>query len=202
MARYRESIFKQSRRAGAVLDISPKAAKMKRTAAPGQHGAARKKLSEYGIQLAEKQKVRRTYGLLEKQFRRVYERAVRKQGVTGTILLQLLESRLDNVLYRSGLATTRPQGRQLIAHGHVQVNGQKVDIASYQLKPGDMLLVREKSKSIFKHVQETNPHHSPLVPHWLEVDENNMVVKFKNVPEREDIDKSINEALIIEYYSR
>jgi small subunit ribosomal protein S4 len=132
----------------------------------------------------------------------VYERAVRKQGVTGTILLQLLESRLDNVLYRSGLATTRPQARQLIAHGHVQVNGQKVDIASYQLKPGDMVMVREKSKSIFKHVQDANPHHSPMVPHWLEVDENNMVVKFKSVPEREDIDKSINEALIIEYYSR
>lgn len=202
MARYRESIFKQSRRAGVVLDISPKVGKMKRTAAPGQHGAARKKLSEYGIQLAEKQKVRRTYGLLEKQFRRIYDRAVRKQGVTGTLLLQLLESRLDNVLYRSGLATTRPQGRQLIAHGHVQVNGQKVDIASYQLKPGDMVLVREKSKSIFKHVQEANPHHSPLVPHWLNVDENNMVVKFVSVPEREDIDKSINEALIIEYYSR
>ena len=202
MARYRESVFKQSRRAGAILDISPKVAKMKRTTAPGQHGAARKKLSEYGIQLAEKQKVRRTYGLLEKQFRRVYERAVRKQGVTGTILLQLLESRLDNVLYRSGLATTRPQARQLIAHGHVQVNGHKVDIASYQLKPGDMVMVREKSKSIFKHVQDANPHHSPMVPHWLEVDENNMVVKFKSVPEREDIDKSINEALIIEYYSR
>jgi small subunit ribosomal protein S4 len=202
LARYRESVFKQSRRAGAILDISPKVAKMKRTTAPGQHGAARKKLSEYGIQLAEKQKVRRTYGLLEKQFRRVYERAVRKQGVTGTILLQLLESRLDNVLYRSGLATTRPQARQLIAHGHVQVNGHKVDIASYQLKPGDMVMVREKSKSIFKHVQDANPHHSPMVPHWLEVDENNMVVKFKSVPEREDIDKSINEALIIEYYSR
>ncbi|HEY9745763.1 MAG TPA: 30S ribosomal protein S4 [Oculatellaceae cyanobacterium] len=202
MARYRESIFKQSRRAGVVLDISPKVGKMKRTTAPGQHGAARKKLSEYGIQLAEKQKVRRTYGLLEKQFRRVYEKAVRKQGVTGTILLQMLESRLDNVLYRSGLATTRPQARQLIAHGHIQVNGKKVDIPSYQLKPGDMLMVREKSKGIFKHVQEANPHHSPMVPHWLEVDENNMVVKFKSVPEREDIDKSINEALIIEYYSR
>lgn len=203
MARYRESVFKQSRRAGVVLDISPKAgAKMKRTAAPGQHGAARKKLSEYGIQLAEKQKVRRTYGLLEKQFRRTYDKAVRKQGVTGTILLQLLESRLDNILFRSGLATTRPQARQLIAHGHVEVNGKKVDIASYQMKPGDILMVREKSKSIFKHVQETNPHHSPLVPHWLEADENSMVAKFKSIPEREDLDQTVNEALIIEYYSR
>lgn len=202
MARYRESTFKQSRRAGTVLDISPKAGRMKNTNPPGQHGAARKKLSEYAIQLAEKQKVRRTYGLMEKQFRRTYERAVRKQGVTGTILLQLLECRLDNILYRSGLATTRPQARQLIAHGHVQVNGQKVDIASYQMKPGEILTVREKSRAFLKQLQESNPHHTAVVPHWLEVDENNMVVKFKSVPEREDLDQSINEALIIEYYSR
>ena len=202
MARYRNSIFKQSRRAGAVLDISPKAGKMKNPNPPGQHGAARKKLSEYALQLAEKQKVRRTYGLLEKQFRRTYERAVRKEGVTGTILLQLLESRLDNILYRSGLATTRPQGRQLIAHGHVQVNGHKVDIASYQMKPGDLLTIREKSKAFIKQLQEANPHHTPMVPHWLEVDENNQVVKFKSTPEREDLDQTINEALIIEYYSR
>jgi len=202
LARYRESTFKQSRRAGTVLDISPKAGRMKNTNPPGQHGAARKKLSEYAIQLAEKQKVRRTYGLMEKQFRRTYERAVRKQGVTGTILLQLLECRLDNILYRSGLATTRPQARQLIAHGHVQVNGQKVDIASYQMKPGEILTVREKSRAFLKQLQESNPHHTAVVPHWLEVDENNMVVKFKSVPEREDLDQSINEALIIEYYSR
>jgi len=202
LARYRESTFKQSRRAGAVLDISPKVAKMRRTVAPGQHGAARKKTSEYGLQLAEKQKVRRTYGMLEKPFRRCYDRAVRKQGVTGTILLQILESRLDNVLYRSGLVTTRPQGRQMIAHGHVLVNGKRVDIASYQVKAGDMIMVAEKSKAVFKHLVESNPHHAPLVPHWLEVDESNMVVKFKSPPEREDIDQSINEALIIEYYSR
>lgn len=202
MARYRESIFKQSRRAGTVLDISPKAGRMKNTNPPGQHGAARKKQSEFAIQLAEKQKVRRTYGLMEKQFRRTYDRAVRKQGVTGTILLQLLEGRLDNILYRSGLATTRPQARQLVSHGHVQVNGQKVDIASYQMKPGDILSVREKSRVLVKQMQETNPHHTAMPPHWLEVDETNMVVKFKSVPEREDMDQTINEALIIEYYSR
>ncbi len=202
MARYRDSIFKQSRRAGTVLDISPKAAKMKNPNPPGQHGAARKKLSEYAVQLAEKQKVRRTYGLMEKQFRRTYEKAVRKQGVTGTILLQLLECRLDNILFRSGLATTRPQSRQLVSHGHVQVNGQKVDIASYQMKPGDILSIREKSKALTKNLQAANPHHSPLVPHWLEVDDTNMVVKFKSTPEREDMDQTINEALIIEYYSR
>src|SRR4051794_2315131 len=118
---------------------------MKNSNPPGQHGAARKKQSEFAIQLAEKQKVRRTYGLMEKQFRRTYDRAVRKQGVTGTILLQLLECRLDNILYRSSLATTRPQSRQLVSHGHVQVNGQKVDIASYQVKPGDLIAVRDKS---------------------------------------------------------
>ena len=202
MARNRESVFKQSRRAGTVLDISPKAGRMKNTNPPGQHGAARKKQSEFAIQLAEKQKVRRTYGLMEKQFRRTYDRAVRKEGVTGTILLQLLECRLDNILYRSGLATTRPQARQLVSHGHVQVNGHKVDIASYQMKPGDLLSIREKSKALVKQLQDANPHHQPMVPHWQEVDEVNMVVKFKSVPEREDIDQTINEALIIEYYSR
>jgi small subunit ribosomal protein S4 len=202
LARYRESIFKQSRRAGSVLDISPKVGRMKKSNPPGQHGAARKKQSEFAIQLAEKQKVRRTYGLLEKQFRRTYDRAVRKQGVTGTILLQLLECRLDNILYRSALATTRPQARQLVAHGHVQVNGQKVDIASYQMKPGDILAVREKSRAFVKQLQESNPHHSATPPHWLEVDETNMVVKFTSIPAREDMDQTINEALIIEYYSR
>lgn len=202
MARYRNSIFKQSRRAGTILDISPKAAKMKNSNPPGQHGAARKKLSEYALQLAEKQKVRRIYGLVEKQFRRTYEKAVRRQGVTGTILLQFLESRVDNILYRSGLATTRPQARQLISHGHIEINGHKVDIASYKMKPGDLLAIREKSKALAKNLQAANPHHSPMVPHWLEVDETNMVVKFKSTPEREDLDQTINEALIIEYYSR
>ncbi|WP_303674935.1 30S ribosomal protein S4 [Vampirovibrio chlorellavorus] len=202
MARYRDSIFKQSRRAGTILDISPKAAKMKNSNPPGQHGAARKKLSEYALQLAEKQKVRRIYGLVEKQFRRTYEKAVRRQGVTGTILLQFLESRVDNILYRSGLATTRPQARQLISHGHIEINGHKVDIASYKMKPGDLLAIREKSKALAKNLQAANPHHSPMVPHWLEVDETNMVVKFKSTPEREDLDQTINEALIIEYYSR
>lgn len=202
MARNRESLFKQSRRAGQILDITPKTAKLKRTNPPGQHGAARKKLSEYGVQLSEKQKVRRVYGLIEKQFRRTYEKAVRKPGVTGTIMLQLLESRLDNVVYRSGLVSSRPQGRQLIAHGHVEVNGRKVDVASYQMKPGDLVTVREKSKAIFRNLRELSPHQPPTPPHWLEVDDNNLVIRFKAVPEREDIDPTINEALIIEFYSR
>lgn len=202
MARYKESVCKQCRRAGVSLCGSPKCAYIKRQSGPGQHGAARKKLSEYAVQLAEKQKVRRMYGLLEKQFRRTYERAVKKQGVTGTVLLQLLECRLDNVLYRSGLVATRAQGRQLINHGHVQINGHKVDIASFQMKPGELITVREKSRAIFKQLRELSPNQPPVAPHWLEVDEENLVIKFKLMPEREDIDSTINEALIIEYYSR
>lgn len=140
--------------------------------------------------------------MLEKQFRRTYEKAVHKKGVTGTVMLQLLESRLDNIVFRAGLATTRPQGRQLINHGHFMVNGQKVDIASYQLKPGDIVSVREKSKAQIKHVQEVNAFHSPHPPHWLDVDVAGLSAKFKQLPEREDLDQSINESLIIEYYSR
>jgi small subunit ribosomal protein S4 len=202
LARYKESVCKQCRRAGVSLCGSPKCAFIKRQTGPGQHGAARKKLSEYAIQLAEKQKVRRMYGLLEKQFRRTYERAVKKQGVTGTVLLQLLEARLDNILYRSGLVATRSQGRQLISHGHVQVNGQKVDIPSYQMKPGDLLTVREKSRAIFKNLRELSPNQPPTAPHWLEADDDSLAAKFKITPQREDLDQTINEALIVEYYSR
>ena len=202
MARYKESVCKQCRRAGTSLCGSPKCAYVKRQSSPGQHGAARKKLSEYAIQLAEKQKVRNTYGLLEKQFRRTYDKAVKNKGVTGTVLLQLLESRLDNILFRSGLVATRSQGRQMINHGHVQINGQKVDVASYQMKPGQLLSIREKSKAIFKKLRELSPNQPPVAPHWLTVDEDNMVIKFAMIPSREDLDMTINEALVIEYYSR
>jgi small subunit ribosomal protein S4 len=202
LARYKESVCKQCRRAGTSLCGSPKCAYVKRQSAPGQHGSARKKLSEYALQLAEKQKVRRTYGLLEKQFRRTYDRAVKSKGVTGTVLLQLLETRLDNILFRSGLVATRSQGRQLINHGHVQVDGQKVDISSYQLKPGQIVNVREKSRSIFKKLQELSPNQIAPAPHWLTVDEDNQVVKFSMIPSREDLDPTINVALVIEYYSR
>ncbi len=202
MARYRKSVTKLSRSAGVALSGHPKAAKTKRNYPPGQHGQARKKLSEYALQLAEKQKVRRTYGLLEKQFRRVYDKAVAKPGVTGTVMLQMLESRADNILFRSGLVVTRPQARQLIAHGHILVNGQKMDIPSYQMKPGDIITIREKSHQLFKNLQETNPYGAPVVPHWLEVDAGNLVVKYSNVPERQDIDPTFNENLIIEFYSR
>jgi small subunit ribosomal protein S4 len=202
LARYKESVCKQCRRAGVSLCGSPKCAYIKRQSGPGQHGAARKKLSEYALQLAEKQKVRRMYGLLEKQFRRTYERAVKKPGVTGTVLLQLLETRLDSVLFRSGLVATRAQGRQLINHGHVQVDGQKVDISSYQLKPGQIVSVREKSRAIFKNLRELSPNQPPSPPHWLTVDEENQAIKFALMPSRDDLDLTINEALVIEYYSR
>ena len=132
MARYRGSVLKLVRSAGVHLSGFPKSAKLKKSYGPGQHGQARKKLSEYAIQLNEKQKVRRTYGVQEKQFRRIYAEATRRKGVTGTIMLQLLESRADNILFRSGLVVSRPQARQLLAHGHIDVNGKKMDIASYR----------------------------------------------------------------------
>ena len=202
MARYKESVCKQCRRAGVSLCGSPKCAYLKRQTGPGQHGGARKKLSEYAIQLAEKQKVRRTYGMLEKQFRRTYDRAVKKEGVTGTVFLQLLETRFDSVLYRSGLVATRSQGRQLIGHGHLLLNGQPVDIPSYQLKPGDIISVRQKSVQVFKNLRELSPNQPPVAPHWLEVDIDSGVAKYSMMPHREDMDQTINEALIIEYYSR
>jgi small subunit ribosomal protein S4 len=203
LARYKDSVFKLCRRAGTKLDgISQKFEKSKRQTLPGQHGAARKKLSEYAIQLAEKQKVRNTYGMNEKPFHHVYERAVKDKGVTGTVLLQLLESRLDNILFRSALVTTRAQGRQMINHGHILVDGKKVDIASYQMKPGQILTVREKSRASFKQLKELSPYQTGEVPHWLTVDEDNLVVKFAMLPSREDLDSTINEALVIEYYSR
>jgi small subunit ribosomal protein S4 len=203
LARYKDSKFKLCRRAGTALSgVSQKYEKSKRQTLPGQHGAARKKLSEYAIQLAEKQKVRNTYGMLEKQFRRVYDRAVKHQGVTGTVLLQLLESRLDNVVYRSGLVATRAQARQMINHGHILVDGQKVDIPSYQVKPSQIITVREKSRASFKQLKELSPYQTVEAPHWLSVDEDNLVVKFVMLPDRGDLDATINEALVIEYYSR
>lgn len=199
MARYRESIRKLARNTGGTLDGYPKSENLRRAYPSGQHGQARKKLSEYALQLKEKQKVRRTYGVLEKPFRTVYKKAVRRKGVTGTILLQTLESRLDNILYRSGLAQSRPQARQLISHCHILVNGRKVNIPSYQMKVGDFITVRDRSKALFRSLQEGR---SPVVPSWLEVDSDALAVRFAATPMREEIDPTINEHLIIEFYSR
>ena len=199
MARYRGSVCKLSRSVGVPLDGYPKTERMKRTYGPGQHGQARKKPSEYALQLQEKQKVRYTYGLSEKQFRKYYDIAQSKKGVTGTVFLQRLESRLDNILYRSGLVMTRPQSRQAITHGHIRVNGRKVDIPSYIMKIGDEITIREASKKFIRTQTDSNAN---TVSDWLDVDDVGLSVRFKALPERSEIDQSFKEQLIIEYYSR
>ncbi len=170
---------------------------------PGQHGInkKRKKTSEYGIPLKEKQKAKYTYGVLERQFRKAFEKASRSKGVTGQVLLQLLEARLDNVVYRLGVAPTRAAARQLISHRHITVNGNVVNIPSYQLKPGDIVGIREKSKSLEIIVDSlTTRKYSKLS--WLEWDDAQMAGKFMNVPERADIPEDIKEQHIVELYSK
>ena len=163
---------------------------------------SRKKQSEYGLQLNEKQKVKFIYGLLEKQFKHYYELAAKKSGVTGEMLLQLLESRLDNVVYRLGLANTRREARQIVNHGHITVNGSKVDIPSYLVKPGDVIAVREKSKNSvrIKEIVETNAKR--VIPAWLEMNRDTLTGKVLKLSEREDIDYDGQEHLIVELYSK
>jgi small subunit ribosomal protein S4 len=170
---------------------------------PGQHGLnkKRKKTSEYGIQLREKQKAKYTYGVLERQFRNTFEKASKTKGVTGEVLLQLLESRLDNVVYRLGVAPTRSGARQLVSHRHITVNGKVVNIPSFQLKAGDIIGVREKSKSLESIVDSLTTRKSSKLS-WLEWDETQMAGKFMNVPERTDIPEDIKEQLIVELYSK
>jgi small subunit ribosomal protein S4 len=173
---------------------------------PGQHGPTRRtrrKVSDYGRQLREKQKVRRIYGVYERQFRRYFRQAVQAKGMTGTALLQLLERRLDNVVYRMGLASSRAQARQLVTHGHIMVNGHKVDIASYSVRPGDVITVKERSRKspYFKDLAEDFGR-KQTPPKWLSVNTDEMSATVVALPEREDIDITINEQLIVEYYSR
>jgi small subunit ribosomal protein S4 len=170
---------------------------------PGQHGLnkKRKKTSEYGIQLREKQKTKYTYGILERQFRNTFEKASRSKGVKGEVLLQLLESRLDNVVYRFGLSPTRAGARQLVSHRHITVNGNVVNIASYQLKPGDIVGVREKSKSLEVIIDTLSTRRYSKLS-WLEWDDSQMAGKFMNVPARSDIPEDIKEQLIVELYSK
>ena len=162
----------------------------------------RKKQSEYGFQLNEKQKVKFIYGVLEKQFRKYYVMATKKQGITGEMLLQILESRLDNVVFRLGLANTRREARQIVNHGHITVNGQKVDIPSYLVKPGDVIAVREKSKNSvrIKEIVETNANR--VVPKWLSMDKNTLTGKVITLAARDDIDYEVEEHLIVELYSK
>ncbi|MBN1109028.1 MAG: 30S ribosomal protein S4 [Bacteroidales bacterium] len=170
---------------------------------PGQHGQnkKRKKTSEYGIQLREKQKAKYTYGILERQFRNTFEKASRSKGVTGEVLLQMLESRLDNVVYRLGIAPTRASARQLVSHRHITVNGAVVNVPSSQVKPGDIIGVREKSKSLETIVDSLTTRKTSKLS-WLEWDDTQMAGKFMSIPERADIPEDIKEQLIVELYSK
>ncbi len=169
---------------------------------PGQHGAnKRRKLSEYGTQLREKQKAKYTYGVLERQFRNLFKKASSSRGVTGEVLLQLLESRLDNIVFRLGIARTRAAARQLVLHRHITVDGQVVGIPSYQVTPGEVIAVREKSKSL-EVIQDSLAGFNHAKYPWIEYDENVKGGKMLNVPQREDIPENINEQLIVELYSK
>ena len=199
MSRYTGPQWKKSRRLGfSTLETGRELSR--RPYAPGQHGQKRKKLTEYGLQLAEKQKVRHMYGVNEKQFHNTFKRAGKMEGVTGYNFFCLLESRLDNVVYRLGFATTRRQARQLVNHGHILLNGVKTDIASCQVKVGDVVSVKERSRSleIIKNALASQTH----VPGFVEVDADKMEGKLIRLPERSELNQEINESLIVEYYNR
>jgi small subunit ribosomal protein S4 len=168
---------------------------------PGEHGRGRIRESQYQIQLQEKQKLRHVYGVLEKQFRRYYRAAARQQGITGENLLRILESRLDNVVYRAGFARTRPQARQLVNHGHFRVNGKKVDIPSYQVRAGDVVTLRERSAELFPILQAIDTLDRPS-PEWIDVDAADRKVTVSVLPSRQQIDTQIQEQLIVELYSK
>ena len=201
MARYTGPITRKSRRLGTDLVGGDKAFE-RRSYPPGMHGRGRIKESEYLLQLREKQKARFAYGVLEKQFRRYYEEAVRKPGKTGEILLQILESRLDNVIYRAGFASTRRQARQLVVHGHFLVNGKKVNIPSYRVTPYDIIDVKPKSLNLDVFVIARETHHERVVPAWLTVRPNRMRILVHQLPTREQIVVDVAEQLIVELYSK
>ena len=208
MARYTDAVCKLCRREGQKLFLkgarcyTDKCALTRRAYAPGQHGQGRKKTSEYGMQLRAKQLTRRYYGVLESQFRDYYEMATKMEGKTGEDLLSLLESRLDNVVYRLGWASSRAEARQLVVHGHYTVNGKRVDIPSYLVKVGEVIAIKEGSKSSakFAAINETNAAR-PL-PKWLEKDAEGANGKVIAAPAREDIDLEVDETLIVELYSK
>lgn len=201
MARYTGPKTKIARKFGELIYGADKNYERKNYP-PGQHGATkrRKKVSEYGTQLMEKQKAKYTYGILERQFRNLFDKANRKKGVTGEILLQLIESRLDNLVYRFGIAPSRNAARQLVSHRHITVNGKVVNIPSYLVEVGDIVAVREKSKSL-EIITNSVEGHSNRFP-WLEWDSEKLCGKFMNYPNREDIPETINEQLIVELYSK
>jgi small subunit ribosomal protein S4 len=202
MARYTGPRSKIARKFGEPI-FGPDKYLDRKNFPPGQHGLSkkRKKTSEYGVQLREKQKVKYTYGLLERQFRNTFEKAASASGVTGLVLLQLLESRLDNVVYRLGVAPTRAAARQLVSHRHITVNGNVVNIPSLQLRPGDIIGVREKSKSLETIIDCLGSNRRSKLA-WLEWDETQMAGKYMSVPERSEIPEEIREQLIVELYSK
>ncbi|MFD1382613.1 30S ribosomal protein S4 [Rhodanobacter aciditrophus] len=206
MARYLGPTCKLSRREGTDLQLKSGSraleSKCKAETVPGVHGARRGRLSDYGLQLREKQKVRRMYGILEKQFRNYYKDAARIKGATGENLLQLLESRLDNVVYRAGFGSTRAEARQLVGHKAILVNGESVNIASFQVKAGDVVSIREKAKKQLRvqNALELSKNRAPI--HWIEVDSTKLEATYKAAPERADLSAEINENLIVELYSK
>ena len=207
MARYTEAVCRMCRRECQKLFLKgdrcyTKCALENRSYPPGQHGQGRSKSSEYGQQLREKQKAKRYYGVLESQFRSYYEMAERRQGKTGENLLSILECRLDNVVYRLGFAMSRAEARQMVSHGHFTVNGRKVNIPSYQVKPGMVITLKESSRGLEKIKANIEANSSRPAPKWLEYDANNQIAKVVGVPARDDIDLPIEEHLIVELYSK
>lgn len=206
MARDTVSIVKQSRREGYALH--PKAHKYlaRRTAKPGQNSnsSRRGSSSQYNDQLREKQKVKRLYGLLEKQFRKLMTEASRRKGESGTVLLQFLEQRLDNAVYRAGFASSRKGARQIVGHGHFMLNGRRVDIPSIRLKPGDEISIREASKKspYFTQIDDHSPANPDSIPGWISVDRKKFTIKVTGIPTRDNAEPDIQEQLIVEYYSR
>jgi small subunit ribosomal protein S4 len=206
VAKYTGPKCKLSRREGVDLELKsalrPLDSKCKLDQIPGQHGARRTRLSDYALQLREKQKLRRIYGVLEKQFRNYYKAAASQKGSTGENLLSLLETRLDNVVYRSGFGATRAEARQLVNHKAIMVNNKVVNIPSYQVNPNDVITVREKAKKQTRITDSINLAKTRGIADWISLDENKLEATFKNVPERTDLPPDINEQLVVELYSK
>ena len=208
MSRYKDEQCRICRREGQKLFLkgsrcySDKCSVTRRNYAPGEHGQGKKKLSEYGTQLREKQKTKSFYGVGEKQFRKYFEMAESKKGITGENLLQILESRLDNVIYRVGFGTSRAQARQLVNHGHFDVNGVKTDIPSYLVKPGDVITVRENKKDSKTLKENVEANNARPIPEWLEKNNEKLEAKVLRLAAREDVDLPVEEHLIVELYSK
>ncbi len=206
MARYLGSTCKLARREGTDLHLKSGIraidSKCKLAVAPGQHGQKKGRLSDYGAQLRQKQMIRRIYGVLEKQFRNYYKKASKQKGVTGELLLKLLERRLDNVVYRLGFASTRAEARQLVSHRSIMVNERVVNIPSYQVSPGDVIEIREKSKSQTRILAALELAKQRSQPQWIEIDEKKLQGIFKSVPDRSDLPAEYNENLVVELYSK